>query len=102
MRPGDFPFESFLTAACCLGQGVRTIDGIPRMRERPIEQLVDPLRELGADIQYTGNDGFPPLAIKAGQLHGGNITLKPTLQHKQSGAHRHAGNTQQAAARREW
>ena len=69
----------FLTAACCLGQGVRTIDGIPRMRERPIEQLVDPLRELGADIQYTGNDGFPPLAIKAGQLHGGNITLKPTL-----------------------
>ena len=71
----------FLTAACCLGQGKRTIDGIQRMRERPIAQLVDPLRELGADIQYTGNDGFPPLTITASpdSLHGGEITLQPTL-----------------------
>tara|TARA_Y100001933_G_scaffold264744_1_gene332261 strand:+ start:153980 stop:155293 length:1314 start_codon:yes stop_codon:yes gene_type:complete len=71
----------FLTAACCLGDGKRTLDGIARMRERPIGQLVDPLRELGADIQYTGNDGFPPLSITAatGSLHGGTITLQPTL-----------------------
>jgi 3-phosphoshikimate 1-carboxyvinyltransferase len=69
----------FLTAACCLGQGTRTIDGIARMRERPIGQLVDPLRQLGAEITYSGNDGFPPLTIKAGKLNGGNITLQPTL-----------------------
>jgi 3-phosphoshikimate 1-carboxyvinyltransferase len=70
----------FLTAACCLGQGTRTIDGIERMRERPIGQLVDPLRELGANIQYNGNDGFPPLTITAdGKLRGGDITLQPTL-----------------------
>lgn len=69
----------FLTAACCLGKGVRTIDGIPRMRERPISQLVVPLRQLGADIQYTGNNGFPPLKITAGNLVGGGITLQPTL-----------------------
>ncbi|MBL4701129.1 MAG: 3-phosphoshikimate 1-carboxyvinyltransferase [Phycisphaeraceae bacterium] len=69
----------FLTAACCLGTGVRTLDGIPRMRERPIGQLVDPLRELGANIDYQDHDGFPPLQIKAGGIHGGKITLQPTL-----------------------
>lgn len=72
----------FLTAVCCLGQGQRNIDGIPRMRERPIGELVDPLRQLGAHIEYAGKDGFPPLKIAAGQkveLQGGSITLKPTL-----------------------
>ena len=72
----------FLTAACCLGQGQRIIDGIPRMRERPIGQLVDPLRQLGAHIEYLENDGFPPLRISAGKnvcLQGGQLTLKPTL-----------------------
>ena len=69
----------FLTAACCLGTGIRTIDGIARMRERPIGQLVDPLRQLGAKIDYQANDGFLPLRIEAGGMHGGKITLQPTL-----------------------
>lgn len=44
------------------------IDGVPRMRERPIGDLVDALREIGARIDYTGNPGFPPLTIGGGQI----------------------------------
>ena len=55
----------FLTAALCLGLGEYTVDGIERMRQRPIGELVDPLRELGADIEYLGQPGFPPLKIIA-------------------------------------
>lgn len=70
----------FLTAALCLGKGTYTLDGIARMRQRPIGELVDPLRELGADIEYLGEEGFPPLKIKSkGKLTGGAVTLKPTL-----------------------
>lgn len=69
----------FLTAACCLGSGEFTLDGILRMRERPIGQLVDPLRSLGADITYVGEDGFPPLKIAANGIAGGHFALKPTL-----------------------
>ena len=54
----------FLTAYCAQLEGQRTIlDGIERMRQRPIGQLVDALREIGADIEYLGEEGFPPLRI---------------------------------------
>ena len=55
----------FLTAYCAQldGQTV-TLDGVERMRHRPIGQLVDALREIGADIEYVGKEGFPPLRIK--------------------------------------
>jgi 3-phosphoshikimate 1-carboxyvinyltransferase len=70
----------FLTAACCLGQGTYTLDGIPRMRERPIGELVEPLKELGAEIDYLGEEGYPPLKINdSAYFDGGFITLKPTL-----------------------
>ncbi len=70
----------FLTAALCLGGGTYTLDGIPRMRERPIGELVEPLRELGAEIDYLGEEGFPPLRINdSPYFEGGFITLKPTL-----------------------
>ncbi len=54
-----------LTAALALQSGTRAyaLDGVPRMRERPIQDLVDGLRQLGAAITYTGNEGYPPLAI---------------------------------------
>ncbi|QNN24410.1 3-phosphoshikimate 1-carboxyvinyltransferase [Planctomycetales bacterium ZRK34] len=70
----------FLTAACCLGHGTYTLDGIPRMRQRPIGQLVDPLRSLGAKIDYLGEDGFPPLEIHADGLagDGGSVHMSPT------------------------
>ena len=54
----------FLTAYCAHLEGQTTIlDGIERMRHRPIGQLVDALREIGADIEYLGEVGFPPLRI---------------------------------------
>ena len=55
----------FLTAysAQLAGQTV-ILDGAERMHHRPIGQLVDALREIGADIDYLGEDGFPPLRIK--------------------------------------
>ena len=54
----------FLTAYCAQLKGQTTIlDGIERMHHRPISQLVDALREIGANIEYLGEDGFPPLRI---------------------------------------
>ena len=54
-----------LTAYCAQLEGQTTIlDGIERMHHRPIGQLVDALREIGADIEYLGEEGFPPLRIK--------------------------------------
>ncbi|HUW49681.1 MAG TPA: 3-phosphoshikimate 1-carboxyvinyltransferase [Sulfuricella sp.] len=53
-----------LTAALALSHGDYKLSGVPRMHERPIGDLVDGLRQLGADIAYLGNEGFPPLAVK--------------------------------------
>ncbi|MCE5180290.1 MAG: 3-phosphoshikimate 1-carboxyvinyltransferase [Betaproteobacteria bacterium] len=53
-----------LTAALALSHGEYRLSGVPRMHERPIGDLVDGLRQLGADIAYLGNEGFPPLAVK--------------------------------------
>ncbi|KFX30496.1 3-phosphoshikimate 1-carboxyvinyltransferase [Ralstonia solanacearum] len=54
-----------LTAALALQGGAYTLHGVPRMHERPIGDLVDGLRQVGARIDYAGNAGFPPLAIHA-------------------------------------
>ena len=55
----------FLTAYCAQLEGTTVIlDGVERMHHRPIGQLVDTLREIGAQIDYLGEDGFPPLRIK--------------------------------------
>ena len=53
-----------LTAALAFAGGRYELDGVPRMRERPIGDLVDALNDLGARIRYTGRDGFPPLLIE--------------------------------------
>jgi 3-phosphoshikimate 1-carboxyvinyltransferase len=52
-----------LTAVLALAGGDYRLSGVPRMHERPIGDLVDGLRQLGADIRYLGEAGFPPLAI---------------------------------------
>ncbi|TAM87788.1 MAG: 3-phosphoshikimate 1-carboxyvinyltransferase [Candidimonas sp.] len=52
-----------LTAVLSLLGGHYRLTGVARMHERPIGDLVDSLRELGADIQYLGTPGYPPLAI---------------------------------------
>lgn len=53
-----------LTAALAFAGGSYELDGVARMRERPIGDLVDALNALGARIRYLGNAGFPPLAIE--------------------------------------
>lgn len=73
-----------------------TLDGSERMRQRPIAPLVDALRSLGADIDYLGNEGFPPLRIRGRMLEGGKaemdasvssqfvsalLMIAPTMQH---------------------
>ncbi|CAG0994852.1 3-phosphoshikimate 1-carboxyvinyltransferase [Rhodocyclaceae bacterium] len=52
-----------LTAALALCGGSYRLSGVPRMHERPIGDLVDGLRQIGADVRYLGNEGYPPLAI---------------------------------------
>lgn len=52
-----------LTAALAFSGGAYTLDGVPRMRERPIGNLVDALNSLGARIGYAQAPGFPPLTI---------------------------------------
>ncbi len=64
----------FLAAMLSLGEGDYVLDGIARMRERPIGQLVDQLGQLGADIHYeggAGREGFPPIRIRGRGLAGG-------------------------------
>lgn len=57
-----------LTAALALSGGHYTVSGVPRMHERPIGDLVDGLRQIGCDVRYTGNGGFPPLEIFAAEV----------------------------------
>ena len=72
----------FLTAYCAQLEGTTVIlDGVERMRHRPIGQLVDALREIGADIEYLGEEGFPPLRIKGCVLDKHRIV---TINHPQS------------------
>ncbi len=52
-----------LTAALALSHGDYKLSGVARMHERPIGDLVDALRQLGAQIVYLGKEGFPPLKI---------------------------------------
>lgn len=54
-----------LTAALALNGGEYRVHGVPRMHERPIGDLVDGLRQIGASIDYEANAGFPPLQIHA-------------------------------------
>jgi 3-phosphoshikimate 1-carboxyvinyltransferase len=61
----------FLPPVLALGTGPYTVDGVPRMRERPVADLVDAMRQLGASVDYAGEDGRFPLAIKGGGLRGG-------------------------------
>lgn len=66
-----------LTAALAFAGGSYELDGVARMRERPIGDLVDALNALGARIRYLGAPGYPPLAIEpAVPAGGGGVTVK--------------------------
>jgi 3-phosphoshikimate 1-carboxyvinyltransferase len=64
-----------LTGAVCLGQGVFVLDGNDRMRERPIQPLVDALNSMGVYAVCVNEDGCPPVRIQTQGLSGGNIAL---------------------------
>ncbi|MFN4326280.1 MAG: bifunctional 3-phosphoshikimate 1-carboxyvinyltransferase/cytidylate kinase [Azonexus sp.] len=62
-----------LTAALALAGGDYVLKGVARMHERPIGDLVDGLRQLGADITYLGNEGYPPLHLKPAHIQPGGV-----------------------------
>jgi 3-phosphoshikimate 1-carboxyvinyltransferase len=93
----------FLTATCALGHGTYRLDGVPRMRERPIGDLLDALNQLGADCRgetrrrlrfsplnpkcdQLGADlrgerrpGFPPVTVRADGLRGGRASIQGAI-----------------------
>jgi 3-phosphoshikimate 1-carboxyvinyltransferase len=66
----------FLTAMVSLGQGRYRLDGIPRMRERPIADLLTALTGLGVRAFSENNDDCPPVVIEANGWSGGKIEVK--------------------------
>ena len=70
----------FLTAYFATREGMTvTLDGNSRMRQRPIGPLVDALRQLGADIGYLGEEGFPPLRVTGKTLQGGEVRMNGSV-----------------------
>jgi 3-phosphoshikimate 1-carboxyvinyltransferase len=65
-----------LTAACALSGGEYVLKGVARMHERPIGDLVDALRKLGARIDYLGQEGFPPLKIHPAEIAGDTTEVR--------------------------
>ncbi len=64
----------FLTALCSLGRGEFRLDGVKRMRERPIGDLVHAINQLGGNVSCTS--GYPPVEMVASGLRGGNAQVK--------------------------
>jgi 3-phosphoshikimate 1-carboxyvinyltransferase len=64
-----------LAAALCMGKGKFVLDGVARMRERPIADLVDGLQQLGADVTCVEETGCPPVTINANGLKGGKVCI---------------------------
>ncbi|WNH08242.1 3-phosphoshikimate 1-carboxyvinyltransferase [Thalassobellus suaedae] len=70
----------FLTAYFSIQEGRDTVlTGSKRMKERPIKILAEALQDLGADISYVENEGFPPIKIKGKKLTKHQVTLKANV-----------------------
>jgi len=65
----------FLTAAVALGRGRYRVDGIPRMRQRPIQPLIDALNDLGGNVISEEGTGCPPVIVEANGLRGGRVAV---------------------------
>ncbi|MHC4695357.1 MAG: 3-phosphoshikimate 1-carboxyvinyltransferase [Planctomycetota bacterium] len=66
----------FCTALVALGHGRYKLNGVERMRERPIGGLVEVLETLGSGVEFLGRKGYPPIAIHANGLAGGHVAFK--------------------------
>lgn len=66
----------FLTAVVALGHGRYRLDGTPRMRERPISDLLEALLQLGVRVRAENGDGCPPVVVEAAGLRGGTVRIK--------------------------
>ena len=64
-----------LTAMLSLIPGQFIVDGDQYMRERPIAHLGDALKQLGASIEYTNKEGFPPIVVDGGHIEGGSVDI---------------------------
>lgn len=69
----------FLLAYCAGAEGIFRLDGTARLRERPISELVEALRALGAKIVYEDQEGFAPLLITGTELQGGTILVDASV-----------------------
>jgi 3-phosphoshikimate 1-carboxyvinyltransferase len=65
----------FLPVVMALGKGTYELDGVPRMRERPISPLLDALSSLGVQIECLGQPGCLPLRVHGGSLRGGGVRI---------------------------
>jgi 3-phosphoshikimate 1-carboxyvinyltransferase len=69
-----------LTAVLAFSGGEYKLSGLPRMHERPIKDLVDALRKVGAKIDYLGNEGYPPLAIHPAEQAGSRVIASVSIR----------------------
>ena len=69
----------FLTAFLSTQSGERILTGSERMKQRPIHELVNILKELGAQIEYTEKEGYPPLKISGNKLRAKSIKIKGNI-----------------------
>ncbi|MFZ0610641.1 MAG: 3-phosphoshikimate 1-carboxyvinyltransferase [Desulfobacterales bacterium] len=64
-----------LAAVAALGQGVCVLSGSARMRQRPIQDLLDGLRQMDIGARSVNGDGCPPIEISGGNITGGRVTI---------------------------
>ncbi|MBE8969578.1 3-phosphoshikimate 1-carboxyvinyltransferase [Nostocales cyanobacterium LEGE 12452] len=76
----------FISALVALGNGEYRLDGVPRMRERPMGDLLTVLQTGGATINFEGNSGFMPYTVYSRQFAGGNFRVKANQTSQQLSA----------------
>src|SRR5262245_28963264 len=69
----------FLAALCAWGRGTDRLDGIERMRQRPIGDLLEALNQLGADCRGEVRAGYPPVLVRARGLSGGGAKVRGNI-----------------------
>ncbi|MBN3876880.1 MULTISPECIES: 3-phosphoshikimate 1-carboxyvinyltransferase [unclassified Nostoc] len=76
----------FISALVALGNGEYRLDGVPRMRERPMGDMLTVLQTGGATVNFEGNSGFMPYTLYSRQFAGGNFSLKANQTSQQLSA----------------